>query len=214
MNDLTKEQIKINTETYDQYAHEYAVKVERKPEVVNAVEELILLPFYRMLSLKKDLHIAFLGCGTGRDMNWFINKGYKCDGYDSSKGMIREAKSWVNKGSFIHLDISKQSLPRLKYSGVYCESALAYIPYKDLDSTLKNISNSLTDKGVALLGFKIDGTKVYEDKTLTGIRYYRSVKTEEVLILVKKYFKIKRKLVSKDSFDRPTEWLDLFLEKL
>lgn len=214
MIDLTEEQINITTNTYDLCAHEYALKVERNPDVVSAVEELLLIPFYRMLAIKDKSHIAFLGCGTGRDMNWFIRKGYTCDGYDKSQGMLSEAKNWVQDGDFYLLDISKKALPEDRYIGIYCESALAYIPYKNLEHTLINIKNSLTSGGVALLGFKVNGSKVYEDKTLSSTRYYISVNMTEILGLVSKHFKIKRKLISKDSFERPTEWLDLFVEKV
>jgi len=214
MDDLTKEQIDITSSTYNSCAHEYALKVERKPEVVSAVEELILIPFYRMLALKNKSKIAFIGCGTGRDMNWFIRKGYECDGYDKSEGMLLEARNWVQDGNFYLLDISTEELPKNRYAGIYCESALAYVSYKNLEDTLINIKNSLVLGGVALLGFKVDGSKVYEDKTLSGVRYYIAVDMNEVSELVSRHFKINRKLVSKDSFERPTEWLDLFVEKV
>jgi len=214
MNSLTEQQIQINRDTYDTCAHEYALKVERKPEVVRAVEELLLTPFYRMLATKNRSKIAFLGCGTGRDMNWFIRKDFECDGYDISQGMIDEAKIWVQEGNFYKLDISSQKLLKNNYSGVYCESALAYISKENLEYTIKNIRESLVEGGVALLGFKVNGSRVYKDNTLSKVRYYTSVEKEDIINLISKYFKIKRTIVSRDSFERPTEWLDLFVEKI
>lgn len=211
VNDLSIEQLNITRESYNKLAKEYALKVERNPKVIKDVEKFLLKPFDNVLSRAGYKSIAFIGCGTGRDMQWFMDREYDCFGYDISEGMIEEAKKWVNNSNFYVLDIVKDALPKDKFDAIYCDSVLNYICRADLNDAIENIKQSLHPGGYALLCFKVDGENIYEDNLLSLKRYYLSFNKGFIMNLMDVYFEIIKMSMQIDPFGRKTSWMHLFV---
>ena len=115
LNDLTDEQIEITRRTYDNRAYRYAEIVERSPKIVSQVKQVLIDPMLEFIGSSRSLEIAFIGCGTGRDIEHFTKLGFKCYGYDFSSGMLDEAAKHVSNIPLTLLDITKDYLPKTAF---------------------------------------------------------------------------------------------------
>lgn len=81
--------------------------------------------------LKKGDRVADIGCASGIHVPLFlgIGRGFKYDGYDFSKSMLKIARSRYPQMSFNYLDISdKKTLPRKKYDAFWASAVLMHVP--------------------------------------------------------------------------------------
>jgi len=106
------------------------------------------------LKLKKDAHILDLACGKGRHSVYLNKIGYQVTGVDLSKNSIAFARQFENKD--LHFKVHDMRLPFPEmYDAIF--NLFTSFGYFDDDKTnikvLKNIENSLKDKGIAVIDF-------------------------------------------------------------
>ena len=87
--------------------------------------------------LPKDSHIVDVGCGHGRDMEWFESRGCTVTGIDCSGGILAEAKKRV-KGALIHADFTTYSFSASSMDGIWCNASLLHIPRRMLSAVLRS----------------------------------------------------------------------------
>ncbi|WP_373501572.1 class I SAM-dependent methyltransferase [Desulfococcus sp.] len=101
--------------------------------------ESFLGPFVRRLA--PGARVLDVGCGSGRDLLWLKQRGFRPVGFERSRGMAalaREASGCeVIEGDFETYDFSGASVDAVLLSG-----ALVHIPRENLGPALENISRA------------------------------------------------------------------------
>ena len=101
--------------------------------------------------MKNSFNFLDLGCGNG----WVVRKilqNKNCNyalGIDGAQEMIIKAKKNDDKGYYLNTDIEKYIFDR-QYDIIFSMETFYY--FKNLDSVLKNVYNSLKSKGLFIIG--------------------------------------------------------------
>lgn len=91
-----------------------------------------------------------LGCGYGRDIRLFEDKGAEVFGIDSSELMVHEAKKVVrNPDSVLIADALKLPFPNNKFDIIIAKHSLHYL--EDLDAAIKEVARTLKSGGLLIL---------------------------------------------------------------
>ena len=157
--------------------------------------------------LSENSHILDLGCGTGRDSKYFINKGYQVTSIDGSYEMCNIARSLLKKEveqiNFLDIDYKE------KFDGVFACASLLHLDNEDLIVILKKISSALKQNGILYTCFKYgDSTRV--DKG----RFYNDMNEEKFLDLIKNIenLKILKSWIT-EQYKSDTKFLNYIIKK-
>lgn len=210
---LNKKQIRQNMDFYEKNAKDYADQVEWNKEIVKEIYKYNIKSF--CLFCEKGSHILLAGCGTGRDLSIFQEKGYKCLGVDVSKGMLREAKRRVPDGNFKKLDIRNFDKLKQKFEAIYCESALTHISKKETEKVLKVFYLLLKSRGIIYVGVKIGKTEVIKKELFGDERFFSIYEKAEFEDVIKNAgFEVLWKKESKHTLPGFPRWLSLIGKKI
>ena len=128
-------------ENYEEY-HKATVRVDPSS---------FLEPIAQRLS--PSATILDVGCGSGRDMLWFGNRGFLVTGFERSPGLAELARKHsgcqVIEGDFEQYDFSCLSVDAIVLVG-----ALVHVPHTQFQRVLDNIVRGLKQEGHALLSMK------------------------------------------------------------
>ncbi|MHB9859084.1 class I SAM-dependent methyltransferase [Streptomyces sp. YIM S03343] len=110
-------------------------------------------------SLKTEDPILDLGCGAGRDANFFASRGKQVVAVDISQAMLREARQRIpaareSQIDFVCMDIRRLPFREKTFSGVWASGSLLHVPRTDLLPSLRKIAKVLSPEGVAALSMK------------------------------------------------------------
>jgi SAM-dependent methyltransferase len=112
--------------------------------------------------LKPGAAVLDLGCGSGRDLLWFKERGHTIVGFEKSKGMAalarRNAGCDVIEGDFEAYDFYGVSVDAILLVG-----ALVHLPYDKFKPVFENITTCLKEKGKLLVTMK-EGRGFFEDE--------------------------------------------------
>lgn len=102
--------------------------------------------------LNKDAKILDLGCGSGRDILYFKNKGYKVKGIDGSKKMCELTSKLlgekVEQVNFLNMNYKDE------FDGIYACASLLHLNNEDLILVLNKIATALKNEGIFYADFK------------------------------------------------------------
>ena len=108
--------------------------------------------------VKKEGLILDVGCGSGRDTKYFIDKGYDVISIDASEKMVDLARSYSNG------DVRLMNFNDINWSdrfdGIWACASLLHISSKALLSVGKKLFLALKGNGVIYMSFKL-GEKNY-----------------------------------------------------
>ena len=97
--------------------------------------------------------ILDIGCGSGRDMRWFRERGFNPRGFERSPSLAEMARSHsgcaVIEGDFETCDFSGLSVDAVVMTG-----ALVHIPHDCFKAVLENILQALVSAGHAFITLK------------------------------------------------------------
>ena len=103
--------------------------------------------------LKHGATILDIGCGSGRDLLWFKNRGFNVIGFERSHGLAslarKNAGCEILEGDFETYDFSQLSVDAIVLVG-----ALVHLPHSKAPAILNSISRALKDDGNILLSLK------------------------------------------------------------
>ena len=112
--------------------------------------------------------ILDLGCGSGRDSFFFLQRGFSVDSLDGSEDMKREADRLfginVRLSDFLSLDEYEE------YDGVWAQASILHLEEENLRKALFLISRSLKNGGVFYSSFRKGDEDGYE-----GGRWYTNM---------------------------------------
>ena len=97
--------------------------------------------------------ILDVGCGSGRDLLWFKQHGFKPTGFEQSPGLVQLAQKHsgcpVIEGDFFHFDFSF-----LHFDALISVGSLVHVPAEIFEKTLLHIVKALSSEGVMLITLK------------------------------------------------------------
>lgn len=138
---------------YNQFADEFA------QATLHVDMETLYQPF--LVELPESALILDLGCGSGRDILAFKNKGYQVDAIDYSEVLVERATQLtgiaVQQQSFYEIEV--QDI----YDGVWACSSLLHCDRNRLPEVLKRIHAALRRGGICYMSFKYGTTDREKD---------------------------------------------------
>lgn len=107
-------------------------------------------------SIKNQGLILDIGCSNCRNLIPFLEKEFKCVGFDFSKGMIREAKKFLKKRGFnaylLVADVLNLPFKEKAFDYIIFTRVLHHLPTKKLRiEVLKEVKKILKDNGKILI---------------------------------------------------------------
>ncbi|HEX8279039.1 MAG TPA: class I SAM-dependent methyltransferase [Segetibacter sp.] len=159
-------------------------------------------------ALHADVHILDAGYSSGRDILYFLNKGYKVTAIDASKELSKLASDLIKQ---LVLNISFQEIDfENEFDGVWASASLLHIPKNEINDVLSLIAKALKVNGVLYASFKY-GDREYEKEG----RYFNCYDESSIDELINKNNSltlIKRWTSSDSRTGRQDEiWLNCFV---
>lgn len=102
--------------------------------------------------LKDGAAILDFGCGSGRDSNYFLQKGYQVTALDGSAKLCRiaEEQTGIPVIQMDFNDFDEQD----KYDGIWACSSILHLPVQELKNVLIHMEKALHDGGFIYTSFK------------------------------------------------------------
>ncbi len=102
--------------------------------------------------LKSGSYILDFGCGSGRDIKYFLEQGYMVDAIDGSRELCRLASEYT--GMEVKHMLFQELSEFNKYNEIWSCSSILHLPVDELDSVVRNMANALTANGIIYTSFK------------------------------------------------------------
>lgn len=140
----------MDTQTIDEY-NKNALEISRVHNQI-CPKELYKLALLYFKQFESTLDV---GCGSGRDVEWFRQHNYPAIGIDASEGMINTAN--IN---YPHCSFSIDSLPLLAliknslFHNVMCSATLMHLPENYIELTIINLIRVTKPGGTMIVSFR------------------------------------------------------------
>ncbi|MFO0703671.1 MAG: methyltransferase domain-containing protein [Patescibacteria group bacterium] len=199
--------IEITKITYNNNAAKYFEKQQPISATQSDIDKYISL-------LPQTPKVLDLGCGVGRDSEYFCQKGCQVTGIDFSEEMLCLAKKNVKKAKFEIRDIRNIDYPQSEFDGVWAMASLLHISYADIGNVFKNVSRILKVNGIFFVSVmegksqKLESHKYFVGKRFF-VRYRRKflekmafengfeiLKSETVMFINKKWVRLLMRKIS------------------
>jgi SAM-dependent methyltransferase len=105
--------------------------------------------FLDALPKRDGLRILDFGCGPGRDLLFFKNKGHVPTGLDGSASFCEMARKYSGC-EVLHQDFLKLSLPSFHFDGIFANASLFHIPSQEFSRILRELRDSLRPEGILI----------------------------------------------------------------
>ena len=103
--------------------------------------------FLEAIEGKPPFDILDLGCGPGRDLQYFNSMGHAVIGLDGSEALVSMAR--LNSGcEVLQQNFLTMNLPECRFDGVFANASLFHVPSQELPRILLEISTTLKSRGV------------------------------------------------------------------
>ena len=122
--------------------------------------------------------IIDIGAGSGRDILYFMSKGYQVEGIDAAPEMCRLASEYTGV-PVICCKIQKWVSDK-KYDGIWANASLLHLSLEEVEEFILRVDSLLEDQGVIYISLK-SGIETGVD--VTG-RYFTSFTEEQVQQIV------------------------------
>jgi len=103
--------------------------------------------FLEAIEGKPPFDILDLGCGPGRDLQYFNSLGHAVIGLDGSETLVSIAR--LNSGcEVLQQNFLAMNLPESRFDGVFANASLFHVPSQELPRILLEVSTTLKSRGV------------------------------------------------------------------
>ena len=112
--------------------------------------QMVYQPFLSLV--KPQGRILDLGCGSGRDSNYFIRRGYQVTALDGSPTLARLASDYIGQ-EVICGRIEELAYER-EYDGIWACASLVHMEKKYMPEMLGKVKRALKDDGILYVSLK------------------------------------------------------------
>ena len=103
--------------------------------------------FLEAIEGKPPFDILDLGCGPGRDLQYFKSLGHAVMGLDGSEALVSMARA--NSGcEVLQQNFLAMNLPEHRFDGVFANASLFHVPSQELPRILLEVYTTLKSRGV------------------------------------------------------------------
>ena len=187
----------------DFYSENYKLYHER---TFSIDPSLFLEPFIKVLP--KGAYILDVGCGSGRDLLWLKERGFKVMGFERSEGLAELARKnsgcEVIEGDFETFDFSP-----LSFDAVIATGSLVHIPHEKLPTIFQNITKCMSSAFVYISLKEGTGIKTNDE----GRRFYLWSDGKLRKLFSKADFKVINFSRSESAVNSKDVWLGYVLKK-
>lgn len=159
--------------------------------------------------LPADARILDAGCGSGRDIKYFLSKGYQVDAFDGSKEMAKLATEYT--GIRVINSTFDSFRSKEKYNGIWACASLVHIPRKEIIGTLLKLCSHLDESGIFYFSMKYRNEDNEEDSRrfteLDDDFYKFEIKSSKEFSLVDSF------LTSDVRIHQSNMWMNFLLRK-
>ena len=186
---------------YNQYADEFT------QATLSVDMENLYRPF--LAELPEGAYILDVGCGSGRDILAFKNKGYQVDAIDYSEELVIKASRLtgipIKLKSFYEVDDYEA------YDGIWACASLLHCERDRLIEVVGKLVNALKQNGVLYMSFKYGDS----DREKDG-RQFADLNGAQAEVLLNQFEKVKqlKQWITIDQRpNRSEKWLNLIWKK-
>lgn len=155
-------------------------------------------------------HILDAGCGSGRDVKYFLDEGYVVSAFDASEELVQKASEYtgidVNQMLFQDLDESNE------YDAIWSCASLLHVPRNEIHDVFVKFIRALKNNGVWYMSFKSGENERDKDG-----RFFNDYTTDKLKLLLESYsddLNIKELWITSDNRpDRNEQWTNAILIK-
>lgn len=154
--------------------------------------------------------IIDIGAGSGRDILYFMSKGYQVEGIDAAPEMCRLASEYT--GVPLICCKIQEWVPDKKYDGIWANASLLHLSLEELEEFILRVDSLLENRGVVYISLK-SGIETGID--VTG-RYFTNFTEEKVQQIISKSTAIEvvDSWKTEDKLQRKgVVWINLILQK-
>lgn len=119
--------------------------------------------------LKPGSRILDLGCGSGRDSKYFLDKGYKVVSLDASEAMCRKTQELTGKAA-VHMRIEDMNYEN-EFDAVWACASLLHVAKSDMHKILEKAMKALRVGGVLYASWKYGKSERTRDDGRTFANY-------------------------------------------
>jgi len=122
--------------------------------------------------------ILDIGCGSGRDMRWFKNRGFGVSGFERSIGLAELARQ--NSGcDVIAGDFEVFDFTALPSDAILLAGSLVHVPHENLSLVFEKVTTGLRPSGKVLITLK-QGKGTGTDELGRGFYFWQEKELEEL----------------------------------
>lgn len=154
--------------------------------------------------------IIDIGAGSGRDILYFKNKGYRVEGIDAAHEMCRLASEYT--GVPVICCKIQEWISDKKYDGIWANASLVHLSLEEVEEFILRVDNLLENRGVVYISLK-SGIETGID--VTG-RYFTNFTEEKAQQIMSKVtaMKVVDSWKSEDKLQREEiVWINFILRK-
>jgi len=136
--------------------------------------------------LPKNARILDVGCGSGKDVQYFIDYGFQAVGIDASENMIKEAKKKVADGDFKIMNLFSLDFPKESFDAAWVLDTVSFIDKADMPKFLSSIYDVLKNSAVIFISARqgVGETEIEYEKlgnSKINIAFFYQEEMEELL---------------------------------
>ena len=171
-------------ESYEKHAH------QRESSTTDKFKERERSEFLKLLKAERRKTILEIGCGPGRDAQFFQSQGLQALAVDNAPTMV---KLTAEKGVPAQvLDCYDLDQIDDTFDAVYTLNCLLHIPKKDIDHIFSLIATRLNGNGLMYLGLwggeNFEG--ILEQDTYEPKRFFSFWEAEKLLEVIQQSFRL------------------------
>lgn len=154
--------------------------------------------------------ILDLGCGSGRDTKYFIEKGYSVEAVDGSYELCMRASGYtgIHVKQMLFLDLDEHD----RYDGIWACASILHLKKKELPLMFRKMSDALKERGILYASFKYGEFEGYRNG-----RYFTDLNEHSLnqIIDAVEGFAVLRQWITTDVREgrKDQKWINIILEK-
>ncbi len=165
--------VDVHAAAYDAWAETFAERTAAMPRALAALGERVLA---RSPATPRVLDV---GCGPGRDLAWFEERGATVTGVDVSRRMLELARTRC-RGVLLEMDMRELALPDTSFDVVWSIASLLHLPKAAAARALGEFRRVAKPGGVVVLAVKRGAGEQWEQAAAAPRRLFARYEPDEL----------------------------------